>query len=76
VLTAAGWLVARDELWEIAEPLIPSVQAALHRKLLQRLNAVGLDDWSTAVVDVGKRRTSPITATSVAAVTTSTPGSS
>ena len=25
---AAGWLVARDELWEIVEPLISSVQAA------------------------------------------------
>ena len=25
---AAGWLVARDELWEIVEPLIASVQAA------------------------------------------------
>jgi transposase len=25
---AAGWLVARDELWEIVEPLIPSVPAA------------------------------------------------
>jgi len=25
---AAGWLVARDELWEIVEPLIPSVEAA------------------------------------------------
>jgi transposase len=25
---AAGWLVARDELWEIVEPLILSVQAA------------------------------------------------
>ena len=25
---AAGWLVARDELWEIVEPLIPSVEPA------------------------------------------------
>jgi transposase len=25
---AAGWLVVRDELWEIVEPLVPSVQAA------------------------------------------------
>jgi transposase len=24
----AGWLVARDELWEIVEPLIPSIEAA------------------------------------------------
>ena len=28
VSVAAGWLVARDELWEIVEPLIPSVDAA------------------------------------------------
>ncbi|HYX82097.1 MAG TPA: transposase [Gemmatimonadales bacterium] len=25
---AAGWLVARDELWELVEPLIPAVPAA------------------------------------------------
>lgn len=25
---AAGWMVARDELWEIVEPLLPAVPAA------------------------------------------------
>jgi transposase len=25
---ASGWVVARDELWEIVEPLLPAVEAA------------------------------------------------
>jgi transposase len=25
---AAGWMVARDELWEVVEPLLPAVESA------------------------------------------------
>jgi hypothetical protein len=56
-----GWMEARDELWEIVEPLLPRVREArtgrprvperLHRELLRRLNALGAIDWSAGIID-------------------------